>query len=274
MVTMSAVWDRTTEFLSDNIGAVAAIAGLTLFIPEAIEGIVGPLGAGAGPGGRLGFGILSLLLSLTGLFGQTALIALALDPALGRDGAFARGLQRLGAMIGVSLLILAIVLLVCLPPLFLFALDGIDVTAMQEGVAPNLSPGNALAITLYLIVLLPVLFWLGARLTPLAGVIVGERRGAGAIRRAFALSRGLALKLVGVIILYLVVAGVAMLAAKTVVGSAARLAFGDRGTLDTATVITAIAAAVATAALTTIGTAFVAKLYLACASRAGVAPAA
>jgi hypothetical protein len=274
MVTMSATWDRATEFLSDNPGPVAAIAGLTLFLPNVAEGIVGPLQAAAEPGGRLGLSIVSLVLSLIGVFGQTALIALALDPTLGRDGAFRTAARRFGPMIAVSVAVLAIVIALCLPPLFLVALDGIDLAAMQEGAVPNLSPGNALLITLYLLILLPFLFWLLARLLPLGGVVVAERRGLGAIRHAFALSRGLTMKLIGVVILFCVVAGVAILATKTVIGSIARLLIDGRGTLDAPTVITAIAAALVSAIFTTLATAFVAKLYIACAGRAGAAPTA
>lgn len=274
MVTMSAVWDRTTEFLSDHGGAVATIAAATLFAPAVVDGIIAPLKPTAGTGGQLGLALISLAMSLIGVLGQLALIALALDPAIGRGGAFRLARKRFWPMIAVSVVLLIAVVVLFLPPLFLFASNGIDLDAMQQGVAPNVAPSSMLIIALYIIVLTPILFWLTARLAPIGGVVVAERLGLGAIRRAFALSRGLALKLVGVLILYAVVALVAVLAARTVIGSVARILLDGRGTLDAATVITAIAVAAVSAALTAVATVFAAKLYAACVGRAGLVPAA
>jgi hypothetical protein len=38
MVKMSTVWDRTAEFLSDNIGAIVPVALLAFFVPASIGG--------------------------------------------------------------------------------------------------------------------------------------------------------------------------------------------------------------------------------------------
>src|SRR3546814_5010707 len=79
-----------------------------------------------------------------------------------------------------------------------------------------------------------------ARLLPLNSVVVAERRGVGAIRRAFGLTRGLALRIVGVVILFFVVWGVSAMAATTVLGSIFQLAFGGEGAITLATVLTGV----------------------------------
>lgn len=271
MVTMSAVWDRTTEFLSDNIGAVATIAALTWFVPGALQGALEPVQAAAEPGLKLGLSILFLAIALLSLLGQTAVIALALDPAIGSRGAFATGAARFPAMVGVSIVLMILALILVMPPVLLLAAAGVDFTAMSPGWASNLSPATLLIVSLYGLALLPVFVWLFARLSVVSGVVVGERAGVGAIRRGWTLTKGLAARIAGAVILLVVVGGVAVLAAETVFGSVFRIAFGNAGTVNAATVLTAIVVSLVSTALGVILTAFLAKLYLATRARAEAA---
>src|SRR3546814_9103815 len=82
--------------------------------------------------------------------------------------------------------------------------------------AGPLPAGLKLFVGLYSLALVIVVLWGMARLLPLNSVVVAERRGVGAIRRAFGLTRGLALRIVGVVILFFVVWGVSAMAATTV----------------------------------------------------------
>ena len=272
MVTMSSVWDRTTEFLSDNVGAVAVIAATTLYLPAVVEAIVAPMQGAAQPGGlKFGLSVLSLVLSLIALFGQIALIALALDPARGPGGAFAVARSRFLPMIGVSVVLLVAAFVALLPPVLLLAADGVDLTAMSAATTPNVSPGTALVLFGYLLLLVPVAIWVSARLSIVGSIVVAERRGLGAIAHSWRLTRGLALRIAGAVILLLVVAGVASLAAELVFGSVFRIAFGNEGAVNAAVVLTALFVSVVSAALTVIVTAFLAKLYLAAAARAEAA---
>src|SRR3546814_18266146 len=81
-----------------------------------------------------------------------------------------------------------------------------------------MSAGLKLFVGLYSRALVIVVLWGMARLLPLNSVVVAERRGVGAIRRAFGLTRGLALRIVGVVILFFDVWGVSAMAATTVLG--------------------------------------------------------
>ena len=263
MITMSAVWDRTAAFLRDHLAAVAAIAGPTLYGPGVVQDVLQPVAATTVGGPKLGMSLLSLALSLVAIFGQAALIALAIDPPAGRGGAFSRGLARLPAMIGVSLLLLLAFMLLFIPPVVIAAAGGFDFTALSAQAVPDLAPGSALMIVLYLLILAPVLVWLAARLALVAPVVVGERRWVGAIRRSFVLTRGLAARIVGVFLLFIIVAAIAELAAKAVFGSILRIALGNEGTVNAASVLTALIVALVATAVTVILTTFAVQLYLA-----------
>ena len=84
MATMSTVWDRTAEFLSDNLGAILPLVLVALFLPLSLWGALNPLGGTLGAGGNAALGVVMLLLSLATVWGNIAISALALDPAGGR----------------------------------------------------------------------------------------------------------------------------------------------------------------------------------------------
>lgn len=266
-VSMSAVWDRTTEFLGEHFGAMAGIAALTIFVPAAISDILTPLGAAAGVGLKVGLGVLALAFLILSLWGQLAITALALDPAAG--DARGRAIRRLGALILVMLALGVIALVAALPVLALMMMNGVDFTQVQQtGAMPTMTPGVAGMIGLYVLIAIPVALWVMARIAVLpTAVVVAENLSLGALGRSFRLTRGLALKIIGVLLLYAIVTWVATLAVETVVGSILRLVLDGDGPITAASVITAIATALVSTIFSVIGTVFAAKLYLAARAR-------
>lgn len=266
-VSMSVVWDRTAEFLNDHLGAVAGIAALAIFVPGAIGEILTPLGADAGQELKVGLGLLALVFLVLSFWGQLAITALALDPAAGQ--AWGRATRRLGALILVMLALGLIAAVLTLPIFVLMAMNGVDLTRMQEaGAMAAMTPGAAGTIGLYALIAVPFTLWLMARIAVLpTAVVVAEHLSLGALRRSFRLTRGLALKIIGVLLLYGVVMWVATLAMETVVGSILRLVLGGDGPITAASVITAVAVALVSTIFSVIGTVFPAKLYLAAMAR-------
>ncbi|URW75959.1 hypothetical protein M9980_01630 [Sphingomonas donggukensis] len=266
MVKIETVWDRTTEFLGDNIGVLLPIVVLAIFVPASISGSLADVQETAGFGLKLGLGLLGIAFSLLSLWAQLAIAALAIDPALGSRAAQVATARLLPA-IGVFLAVLAGAMLLAIPILALMSAAGFDFAAMAAGerVTPTITPGYGFAIFAVTLVAILILLFVGARLATLTAVIVAERRGLGAIPRAFALTRGLTWKLVGVVILYAVVAIVAVLAAQTVFGSVLRIVSGEpaRGTITIAGVITSVVVAAVSSGFTTLAAAFCAKLYAA-----------
>lgn len=273
MVSMGTVWDRTAEFLSDNLGTVLPIALGAIFVPAAVSGSLAELQRGAAPGLAFGLGLASLLLAIVTFWGQLAITALTLDPSAGR-GAMGIAAQRLPAALLVMISLFVALFLLAIPAGIIMALSGADLSGTATGAMPSVPPAAALWVLLYVLVLLPVLLWLTARLAVLLPVIVGERAMFGAIPRSWSLTRGSALKIVGVLILYGIVATVAYLAATTTFGAIITLIAG-RGEdgLSLATVLTVIVGGAVSTAFTVLGTAFTAKLYLALRAAKEPAPA-
>ncbi|HEY0621580.1 glycerophosphoryl diester phosphodiesterase membrane domain-containing protein [Sphingomonas sp.] len=273
MVSMGTVWDRTAEFLSDNLGIVLPVALGAIFVPAAISGSLSGLQQGAAPGLGAVLGLASLLLAIVTFWGQLAITALALDPAIGR-AAMRVATQRLPAALLVTIALFLALFLLVIPVGIIMALSGADLSVAATGAMPRIPPAAGLWVLLYFLVLLPVLFWLTARLVVILPVITGEKAMFGAIPRSWSLTRGAALRIVGVLILYGIVASVAYLAATTAFGAIITLIAG-RGEdgLSLATVLTVIVGGAVSTAFTVLGTAFTAKLYLALRAAREAAPA-
>lgn len=268
MVSMGVVWDRTAEFLSDNITTLLPIVLLTIFAPTMVAGNLDDVRAGAGAGLIATLQLGSLILSLVALWGQLAITALAIDPALGREANGVATRRFLPAVL-VLVVMLVCALLLLAPVWVILAANGVNSAAMAAGRIPTVPPSATWSLALYLLIALPLALWLAARVMVLSvPVVVAERRALGALPRAYWLTRGVALKIIGVLVLYAVVALVAGLAARTVFGSIFQLIIGDADAgMSLATVLTSIIVAAVSTAFTVLSVAFSAKLYVALSAR-------
>ena len=268
MVKMGTVWDRTAEFLSDNIAAVVPIALLTFFVPASIEGNFEAAMTGAGPGLTALLYTLQLVFALISLWGSLAITAMALDIASDRSAANIATRRFLPALV-VSVVMVAVACLLLLPIPALLVANGYDMTAIARGENVEISMQVAGTIVAYALVMLVLLLWLVARLIVATPVVVRESRMLSALGASWSLTRGTALRIVGVILLFAIVSWVAGLAAKTVFGSIfALVAGGDGEGVTLATVMTSIVVAAVQSAFMVIPPAFTAKLYLALTARA------
>lgn len=261
MVQISTVWDRTTAFASAAIAAILPIALLLLFLPVSIQLAVAPLLLKQTLAVRV---VVMVAFWAVELLGTLSLIVLALGATLHPGEAVRAALARLGLAIAIFILFFIAILLLCIPFGVVVAASGMDIAQLQAGNpvgAGSLSAGGAWFLLLYMLALLIFGFWIAARLLVIEPVILAERRGIGAIARAFALTRGLALRLVGVLILYAIVATIAVLAAKMVFGSIFALIAPNDGNIGLATVLTSIVVAAVSTAFKVIAAIFVAKLY-------------
>lgn len=266
VATMSTVWDRTAEFLSDNLAALMPIVLLGIFVPLTLMGNLMPLIGSSGQAGDLALGVVVLALSLATSWAGLAITALAFDPAAGRTTAVGAANRRFLPVVGVSLVTLVVIFAAMLPIGIILALSGADMNALATGrLTPGAVDGGALAlVSLYTIVVAVVGFWAYSRfLVLMAPIMILERRGLGVYGRGFVLTRGIAWKVVGVILLYAIVSWVAATAARTVFGSIFALTIGGEGTLSVARVLTQMIAAGVSTVFSVLAVAFIAKLYLA-----------
>lgn len=264
MVAMGNVWDRTAEFLSENIASILPIALVAFFIPTSIAGSFEPARATGGDGLKLGLGAMQLVFAILSLWGSLAITAMALDT--GKASAAAGvALRRLPVALLVFVVMFVGMLVLAAPIGLMWApVVDLETPALRYG---DLDPSAVLGIAIYGFVLTILLFWLAARLIVTTGAIMAEDLVLGAIPRSWRLTRGHALRIVGVLILYMVVAWVAFLAATAVFGTIFQLVAGsEEEGVSLAGVLTSIVAAAVQAGFSVLGAAFTAKLYLALAA--------
>jgi hypothetical protein len=263
MVVIGSVWDRTVEFISDNLSAVVPIALMGVFVPLSISTNLWPLASTVAPAERLL--ILSVILALAfwSLWGKLCVSALALDPHGGRAPASQISFRRLLPAIGILLVSFVVFLVAVSPIAIILGADGFDFAAGLSGHTTPLSDSARGLALVYLIILLSVVIWCVARLIVIYPTILMERRGLGVFRRSFRLTRGYTLPLVGLVILYIIVFFVATKATQYVFGAVLSLMFGSEGTVSLATILTSILVGVVDTGFTVLAMAFVTKLYLA-----------
>lgn len=262
MISMGQVWDRTTAVIAGRLGILTTIALLLLVLPPVVQVVIDLL-----TGGQAGLkwvgGVVSIAVVVAATIATLAITAVATDPSVDRRAALIAGVARIGPMIGILVIVGIVALLAMLPGAALIAAAGYDMQRAALGLSQdNLNPGMfALSLGYFLLLGIAAL-WLGARLVPLMAVVVNERRGLGAIKRSFDLSKGSALKLIGVLILYSILFGVVMLASGAVVGLVVRLIVGADG-VAAVSIAVALVSAVVTAAFSVVQAVFSGQFYLA-----------
>lgn len=273
MVRIGTVWDSTVEVVQGRLGMLAPVALLTLFLPSVAQAAIAAyLPAREGAVGRaLLTLVVSLALMLVTIWGGLAITAMASRPDATRASAGAQATSRLPAMLGVVLVLGALAVLLFLPIAVLMAASGVDMAQVgQPGYVPPISGGAALFVGLWSLIAVALLIWAFARLVPIAPVVLHEKLGLGAIRRSFAVTRGMTWKLIGVLILFAIVVYVAAGAVQLVVGAIAGLLLGQSG-VATAQFLSAVAAALVTTGFSMLAYVFAARLYALRADRDGAA---
>jgi hypothetical protein len=270
MAKMGTVWDRTAEFLSDNLPAVLPVALLAFFVPASISGSFQGVRHSAEPGLVVTLTLLQFAFAILSVWGSLTITAMALDMGDARAaGRIGRNRMLAGLVVSVALFVAALVLLAPIP--LALQLNGYDMMAIARGEGASFTPGMSGGIALYLLFYLGLMLWLSARLFVFTPVIVREKRMFSSLRQSWKLTRGMTWRIVGVILLYCMVALVSMLAANLVFGSIFALVAGGGGdSISLAGVLTSIAVAAVQTGFTVLMPAFTGKLYLALTAEAGL----
>lgn len=270
MAKMGTVWDRTAEFLSDNLAAVLPVALLAFFVPTTISGSFQGMRQNSEPGLMLILSLVQIAFAVLSLWGSVTITAMALEINDGRSAA-AIGRSRLLPALLVALVLFVAMLLLFLPIPIALQASGYDMMAIARGENVPLSPGLAGGMALYVLVLLALLLWLGARFFVVTPVIVREKRTFSSFRQSWKLTRGITWRIVGVILLFCMVSWISILAANMVFGSIFTLVAGGPGDgLSLTGVLTSIVVAAVQTGFTVLVPAFTAKLYLALTAEAGL----
>jgi hypothetical protein len=269
MVSMGTIWDRTQEVLRGRAGILLSIAALTIYLPAVVNAGVQAYTLGS-PLAAL-TGITGLVSGVLTIWGTLALIAVASDPATDAAAAYGRAGPRVLPAIGVILLLVLAVAVLAVPLIAILAASGLDFAAIARGASPGTPSGGMVGLAaLYVLVLVVVGIWVSARLALLYPVVLHERLGLGAIGRTWSLTRGLALKIIGVLLLFGIVLGIAAIAVQLIAGVVFRLIVGA-DQIATTTLLTALLTTVVTALGTVVQSTFTAQLYVALTGREAAA---
>jgi hypothetical protein len=276
MISISTIWDRTTEVIRGRTGMLATIALLS-FVPLLAQAVfmawiipttAAQTFAPVGPALVAQYGVALfggfLVFILATVWGYLSLVAAASDPRVQSAGeAIAIGGRRMPTAIGIGLLFMLAAFVVAMVFGLLVGFGVLPASGYDPSSPVQASAGLARAIGIFMLlglIFFVVMIWVLARLFVLGPVIVNERLGLGSIPRSFALTRGFAWRIFGVLMLFFLVAIVASSAAQAVLGLIARLALGASGEL-TARVIGQAGAAVVNAIYTVVVATFSAQLY-------------
>ncbi|MGK6322075.1 hypothetical protein ACMGDM_03210 [Sphingomonas sp. DT-51] len=263
MIRMALVWERTVDVLRGRAAILAGIAFATIVIPSVLEAAAASLLA-PGQGAALVRMVVNVAAAVLMLFGMLAITAVASDPRVDRAAAYGIATRRIGAAVGVTAALVVGLALTFVPGAAALIAAGATVTAAGMVDLQRAAPGPLAIGALLVLVAAAVLLWLGARLAPLFAVVVNERRGLGALRRCFALTRGSAARLIGVLILYGVLLMVITVAVRSVIGVALQLLLGR----DAAVLFgTSVALAIVSAGATVVQNVFYAQFYVAACAR-------
>jgi hypothetical protein len=274
MVNMGNVWDRTTEFLSDNAGAILPIAALAILVPQAITTLIKQ------PGGPINPALatcLAIVLMVPTFWGQLAITALALDPDAGRGGAQSVATRRLPQAIAATLILFVGLAVLAAPIPVALVASGVDLQALMAGdpaAGAAITPGIAGFVGLYGLAVALIAIVVSIRLSILLFAVIAAEGGIiAALRRSFAMTRGIVWKMIGVYLLFSVVFGAGYLAVTSVFGVLFKLVAPGAGPLGIGAIVVAIVGGLLTACYYALVAGFSAKLYLAAvAAREGSAP--
>lgn len=265
MISMSNVWDRATEFVGDNLGALARIA-IIILIFAAVQDLLTQATQDAPQATKLAIQCVVLLVAIISLFARLGILAMAIDDRRSPGEALALAAGRLLAVIGVLIVLGLIFAPLPLALAFTISVPAASVPVLSHYLGPI--PDWALAIfAIGVFAALVGLALLAARLSLVLPIVVQERVGLVAFARSWRRTHGMTLRILGVLILLVTVGGVAALAAKAVFGSVLRLALGDAGPWSASAIITAIIVALVATVFSVVGDAFTGKLYLATLAR-------
>lgn len=249
-LSISRAWDESRQILVRDGGLLASVALALFVLPDIIAGVVSPTGDGAQTmSGR----VLNLIALFIAVVGQLAIVRLALGPSTTVGQAIRHGTRRLPSLFLAMMLIGIVVILVCVPVVMvLLAMGQIDASGQPVG--------NGSVVVLALVA---VLMFLAVKFMLMVSVASAEEVGPVAIvKRSWTLSNGHYLVLLGLEVLFLILAVVLMYAASAAGYVIANVVGGDVTAYSLGALILAVIVGIAQGVFTIIATVMLARIYV------------
>lgn len=261
-LSISRAWDETREIFRRDGKLITSVALALIVLPQVVAGLVAPQGSSATMNPSASVQLMMLMVFLISLWGQLAVIRLALGPSTTVADAMQHGLRRFPATLGAFAILLLGMAILIVPILTIFVIAlGVDPAALQQGQATG---PIALIITLLILAVVAISIRF-ALVTP-----VGSAEQIGPVdilKRSWKLSAGNYWRLLGFVIL-LLIAALALIAAASVVGGLlARLISPTIEPFSLGALIIALAAAVAQGVYSVLAAVMLTRIYTQVAGR-------
>lgn len=258
-LSIGTAWDQTRGIVARDGALIALVAAALIVLPSALSTLIAPQSAtitqesanASGIGG-----VVQIIMTLISQIGALALTAIALRPGLSIGEALSTGLRRLLPAIGAALLYIVPMLIVLAIMLSTFVGAGTP----EEMVArlKSLGGGQLLAI----MVLFIAFFYFALRFCLANAVAVAESSNPFAIlKRSWALTRGHALRLLGLLVLIGIVGLVLGSLAGMIGGLLVTLLFGPMQPLTIGALVFGLINGIANAMLITLFVLMLARVY-------------
>ena len=253
-LSISRAWEETRALLARDGKLAASIALAMIALPVTVAGLVNPSGM-ASMRDPLWIDIVMIICSLVVLAGQLALIRLALPPSITVGATIQHGLIRMPIYLASAVLIALGLLLAALPLVVILAAVGAPTDEAQLVQSP--------AFILVCFVYLLLLCFIAVRMIMSSPAASAEPIGPIAIiRRSWEMTSGHWWRLFAFLLLFLIGAGILLIAISTVVGTLASLFLGPLDPLSASALITSLIEAVFQAAVSVIFAIMLARIYV------------
>lgn len=259
-LSISQAWEESKARIASDGRLMMIVAFALIALPMAVTGVLSPRTDESET--TFASSIVFLISSLLAVLGQLAIIRLTIGANVSVGEAIRHSARRLPIYI-LTVLLIAVALIVALIPLMIILYAaGVP---LDSGLAES-----PLAVVL-LILFFALAFFIFVRMLMTAPVASEESIGPVAIiRRSWELTSGKFLRLFGFLLIFLIGAGVMMLAVSAAFTLLAMLAFGPVEPMSASALIVSIAEAVVNAVVTVLLTVMLARIYLQLAGRGSV----
>lgn len=254
MISMNQIWDDSVAFIRRESALLVPLALATLYVSDVVSTLASGFSTPAEPDVLVTIAVFSA--TIWSIIGQLSIVSLVLQPGQSVGEALKHGVSRVGKVLLVALLLGLMVSVVLLP---------VGVAAVANGFNPQI-PDSIQKMPGWVSVLVlasaGLVLWIAVRLALINSLIVDRNPGViDAIKGGFALTSGIASRLLLVAVLYVLILLVLGKAVQFVAGSVFALLGAAIGSVFTGAVLTALVTGVVSAALSLVATVFLATLY-------------
>ena len=254
MISMNQIWDDSVAFIRRESALLVPLALATLYLSDVVSTLAGGLSTPAKPSALVTVAVFAA--TIWSIVGQLSIVSLVLKPGQSVGEALRHGLSRVGKVLLAALLLGLAVSAVLLP---------VGVAAVANGFNPEIPDSISKMpgwVSVLVLASAGLVLWMAVRLSLMNSLIVDRNPGViDAIKGGFALTRGIASRLLLVAMLYVLILLVLGKAVQFVAGSIFALLGAAIGSVFTGAVLTALVTGVVSAALSLVATVFLATLY-------------